>query len=108
MIIFHINLLDAGVKKRAGVPVSHQLSELLQVMIAYDHLPLEGLAAGGVRLLLQLVMQALPPQAASDLCSGYLWFLSHHLLKDLQVSISHEACPADMHGAFEDRCYYYT
>ena len=67
MIIIYISLclLDAGVKKGAGVPVSHQLSELLQVMIAYDHLPLEGLAAGGVRLLLQLVMQG--PAAPDNL-----------------------------------------
>ena len=36
MITFHINLRNAGVKKGAGVPVSHQLSELLQVMIAYE------------------------------------------------------------------------
>ena len=74
-----------GYKGGQANPPGRQLSELLQVMIAYDHLPLEGLVPAALRLMLQLVMQPLPPQAAADLCSGYLWFLSQHLLKHLQV-----------------------
>ncbi|KAK9834399.1 hypothetical protein WJX74_000894 [Apatococcus lobatus] len=78
----------AGGKKNSAISPACQLSELLQVMLAYNHLPTEGLAPGALKLLLPLVMHPLGPQASTDLCSGYLWFLSQHLLTHLQAARS--------------------
>lgn len=77
----------AGCKKLRDISPALQLSELLQVMLAYDHLPVEGLVPGALKLLLPRIMRPLNPPAAADLCSGYLWFLSQHLLHDMQVRL---------------------
>ena len=80
-----ISIWPAGCKKLRDISPALQLSELLQVMLAYHHLPVEGLAPGALKLLLPLIMRPLSPPAAADLCSGYLWYLSQHLLHNIQV-----------------------